>query len=398
MRRCVVAVPVRDEAEHLPKCLNALAAQRDQDGRPLVFGRFSVAIFANNCDDKSAELVRSLGRGLPFPVRVVEASLLPDFAHAGGARREAMNQADDWLSERTESDGVILTTDADSQVPSDWIANNLAAIDAGADAVLGRVVLDEEGDHLPQALHHRGLLESVYEALLTELSALLDPVDYNPWPHHATISGATLAVTREAYRRVGGLPCVPLGEDKALVAQLARIDARIRFCPDIEVMTSGRIKGRAPGGVADTLRLRSGDPDAFCDEALEPLRVALRRAKWRGFLRRLYHSAGSKPDSDCIAGLGIASRDARHVFCAETFGELWSAVEATSPVLTRRLLNPAQLPKQISIAQRVLARIRKRALSLDQDVDAESVVAIAPLDSHLSLHARDEDIRSLVAG
>ena len=138
MRRCVVAVPVRDEAERLPACLDALAAQRDRDGRPMVFGTFGVAIFANNCDDKSAELVRSLARGLPFPVRVVEASLLPDFAHAGGARREAMNQADDWLSERTERDGVILTTDADSQVSSNWIANNLAAIDAGADAVLGR--------------------------------------------------------------------------------------------------------------------------------------------------------------------------------------------------------------------------------------------------------------------
>ena len=243
MRRCVVAVPVRDEAQRLPTCLNALAAQRDKDGRPLVFGTFGVAIFANNCEDKSAELVRSLARGLPFAVRVVEASLLPDFAHAGGARREAMNQANVWLSERTECDGVILTTDADSQVSPNWIANNLAAIDAGADAVLGRVVLDEEGDLLPQALHHRGLLESVYETLLTELSALLDPVDYNPWPHHATISGATLAVTSEAYRQVGGLPCVPLGEDKALIAQLARIDARIRFCPDIEVTTSGRING-----------------------------------------------------------------------------------------------------------------------------------------------------------
>jgi hypothetical protein len=74
MRRCFVAVRVRDETERLPKCLNALAAQRDQDGRPLVFGRFGVTIFANNCDDKSVELVRSLGRGLPFPVRVVEAS------------------------------------------------------------------------------------------------------------------------------------------------------------------------------------------------------------------------------------------------------------------------------------------------------------------------------------
>jgi hypothetical protein len=293
---------------------------------------------------------------------------------------------------------VILTTDADSQVSPNWIANNLAAIDAGADAVLGRVVLDEEGDLLPQALHHRGLLESVYETLLTELSALLDPVDYNPWPHHATISGATLAVTSEAYRQVGGLPCVPLGEDKALIAQLARIDARIRFCPDIEVTTSGRTNGRAPGGVADTLRLRSGDPDAFCDEALEPFRVALRRAKWRGRLRRLYHSDGSKPDWGWIAGLGIAFHDARDVFSAETFGELWGAVEATSPVLTRRPLRPGQLPEQISIAQRVLVRTRKCALSLDRDVNAESVMAVAPVDSHLPLHACDEDIRSLVAG
>ena len=331
MRRCVVAVPVKDEAERLPACLNALAAQRDQDGQPLVRGTFGAAIFANNCSDDSAELARSLAQDLPFSVRVVEASLLPELAHAGAARRGAMDLAEAWLSERNDSEGVILTTDADSQVSPNWIANNLAAIDAGADAVLGRVVLDQEGDLLPQALLHRGLLESVYEALLTELSALLDPVDYNPWPHHATISGATLAVTSEAYRRVGGLPCVPLGEDKALIAQLARIDARIRFCPDIEVTTSGRINGRAPGGVADTLRLRSGNPDAFCDEALEPFRVALRRAKWRGRLRRLYHSDGSKPDCGWIAGLGIASGDVRHVFCAETFGELWRTLRRRVP-------------------------------------------------------------------
>ena len=117
---------------------------------------------------------------------------------------------------------------------------------------------------------------------MTEIAALLDPLDYNPWPHHATISGATLAVTRDAYRRVGGLPSVPLGEDKAFVAKLSRYDARIRFCPRVEVTTSGRVYGRAPGGVADTLRLRSETPDAFCDEALEPLPVAIMRRQMAG--------------------------------------------------------------------------------------------------------------------
>src|SRR6202012_2559711 len=108
----------------------------------------------------------------------------------------------------------------------------------------------------------------------------------NPWPHHATISGATLGVSREAYCRVGGLPRVALGEDKALIALLSRQDARIRYSPTIHVITSGRTYGRAPGGVADTLAIRSKEPEAFCDEALEPFRTAFARAGWRRRLRR----------------------------------------------------------------------------------------------------------------
>ena len=45
-----------------------------------------------------------------------------------------------------EEDGVILTTDADSKVTPNWITENLLAIEAGADAVLGRIALDEEGE------------------------------------------------------------------------------------------------------------------------------------------------------------------------------------------------------------------------------------------------------------
>ena len=78
--------------------------------------------------------------------------------------------------EAGERDGVILTTDADSQVAPNWIAENLAAFAAGAEAVLGRIDLDEEGACLPEALHRRGELEDTYERLLTELSWLLDPL------------------------------------------------------------------------------------------------------------------------------------------------------------------------------------------------------------------------------
>jgi hypothetical protein len=209
-RRCVVAIPVKDEEQRLPACLSALANQRNRDGRPVIPGSFGIVVFANNCRDRSASLARSLGAELSLPVRVVEASLPPAAAHAGIARRAAMDIAEAWLGEENAHKGVILTTDADSRVSADWIATNLAAIDAGADAVLGDIALDEEGDLLPPALHRRGELESAYEALLTELSALLDPLDHNPWPHHATISAATIAITRDAYLAVGGLPRVPI--------------------------------------------------------------------------------------------------------------------------------------------------------------------------------------------
>src|SRR5579862_6595852 len=59
------------------------------------------------------------------------------------------------------------------------------------------------------------VLEDVYGDLLTEIAAILDPEECNPWPHHSTISGASVALTRRIYRQVGRLPLVPLGEDKA---------------------------------------------------------------------------------------------------------------------------------------------------------------------------------------
>jgi hypothetical protein len=83
---------------------------------------------------------------------------------------------------RQEGRRHILTTDADIQVAPNWIAQNLAGFEAGAEAVLGRIDLDSEGKFLPDALHRRGQLEDTYEGLLTELSWLLDPLEHNPLP------------------------------------------------------------------------------------------------------------------------------------------------------------------------------------------------------------------------
>jgi hypothetical protein len=364
----VVAIPVRDEEERLPACLRALARQHDRLGRSIPPSLVRIVVFANNCTDQSASLARKLGWGLSLDVRVVEARLPPAVAHAGAARCTAMDIAEGWLVEAGENDGVILTTDADSQVAPNWIAENLAAFEAGADAVLGRMDLDEDGKLLPDALHQRGALEDKYERLLTELSWLLDPLEHNPWPHHATISGASLGVTRKAYCRVGRLPRVPLGEDKALIALLSRQDARIRYCQTAHVITSGRTNGRAPGGVADTLAIRSRKPDAFCDEALEPFRTAFARAAWRGRLRRLHDAGRLALDQDWAAKLEIPAPGVNDLVKEDAFGAAWRVIEDRSPLFARRLLRPAELPEQISLACRWLAYLRQDGSGAQQHV------------------------------
>ena len=393
----VVAIPVKDEEERLPACLRALAQQCDRLGRPIPPALVRIVLFANNCTDQSASLARRLGKTSSLDVRVVEGSFPPSTAHAGAARRAAMDIAEAWLVEGGDTDGVILTTDADSQVAPNWIAANLAAFEAGADAVLGRIDLDGEGELLPAALHRRGELEDTYEGLLTELSWLLDPLEHNPWPHHATISGASLGVTRMAYCRVGRLPRVSLGEDKALIALLSRYDARIRYCPTVHVTTSGRTNGRAPGGVADALRIRSRDPEALCDEALEPFRTAFARASWRGRLRRLHGAGRLALDQEWAADLGISAGTVDDIIKEPAFGAAWSVIEDRSPLFARQLLRPAELPEQIAIARRSLSLRREGGSSARQHVQTKFSISIRPLDGACRSNSFDEKGDSLVA-
>jgi hypothetical protein len=281
-------------------------------------------------------------------------------------------------------------------VAPNWIAENLAGFEAGAEAVLGRIDLDEDGKLLPAALHRRGELEDTYEKLLTELSWLLDPLEHNPWPHHATISGASLGITRTAYCSVGRLPRVALGEDKALIALLSRQDARIRYSPTIQVITSGRTSGRAPGGVADTLAIRSKEPEALCDDALEPFSTAFARALWRGRLRRLQAAGGLALDQAWAAQLGLPPCNVNDIVKAPHFGAAWSMIEDRSSLFARQLLRPAELPEQIAIARRSLSLLQE-ASGAGQDVQTELGMSICPPDDQARPRLLDEELDSLVA-
>lgn len=262
--RAVIAVPVRDEAERIAACLAALSRQTGV--RP---GTWGVVLLLNNCTDDTAAIVAALRPSLRMAVRVLVRD--DPRATAGWARRAAMDAAAAWLGEAGRPDGILLTTDADSRVAPGWLARNLLAIETGADVVAGRIALDpDEAALLPDALHARGALEAEYEGLLAEFESRWAPDPADPWPRHRTDSGASLAVRLAAYAALGGLPPIPLGEDRAFVSLARGSGFRVRHDPDILVVTSGRLQGRAAGGAADTMRLRAEDADAPCDEGLLP--------------------------------------------------------------------------------------------------------------------------------
>ncbi len=345
----LAAIPAKNEADALPGCLSALAAQHGAalDG---------VVLCLNNCNDGSARVVRDLAPVLPFTVHGLDVTLPAARACAGVARRLAMDRA----AILAGPDGIVVTTDADSRVAPDWLAVNVAAIHAGADAVAGRAEIEPQGAALiPAHLHAIDARECRYAALLDEIAALVDPDPYDPWPRHDEHSGASIAVTVAAYRRCGGMPPVALAEDRAFFAALRLVDARIRHAPEARVVVSARLEGRATGGMADTMRRRLKAVDPYLDARLEGVAAALRRVRLRAALRAAWQRprrAGAADVAHLSRLLGVevaAGLDGRY------FGAVWAQIEATSPILARRRVALRDLARQTARAERVRHALRR---------------------------------------
>lgn len=341
----VVAIPAKDEAQHIAGCLAAL---NDQYQLPN-----SVVLLVNNCTDDTEAIARAVAPGMKFHLDVVNCTLPFAQADAGHARRMAMALA----AEHAGPHGVLLTTDADSIVPPNWVLSNLTALRQGADLVCGRAVIDQvEAALIPAHLHADDARERRLTALLDDLAWTLDPDPHDPPPRHTEASGASLAVFVEAYQSVGGVPAIPAGEDRAFVDALRGKDARIRHDPRIAVIVSGRIVGRAAGGMAETIRRRLERQDEFTDVALEPADDALRRYSLRRRARMAWIAGPSDPS---LAGdLGIGAAKLSHALSQRFFGAAWADVETVSSRVTRRRVRFSDLPAEIIRAEEILSRLR----------------------------------------
>lgn len=349
--RCVVAIPARNEAGRIGRCLDGLARQETS----LPFG---VLVLVNDSSDDTFAEVAAHGRRRGCgPLMVIEAELPPERCDAGAARCVAMQLAGRCMP---SGDGAVFTTDADSLPPPHWIAAYSALIYAGYDAVAGLArLLPEDMADIPRSLLQRRLAEERYEACLDALEAWLDPVAHNPWPRHYQASGANLAISVAAMRRVSEL-CWPVcGEDKWLVRSLEAHDGRVRHDTSLQVLTSGRLFGRARGGMADTMRKRILDPESPCDERLEMLDRAYFRARTRRLLREFHAGHRHSGHLDTLsARIRLTPRLLAEVLDASRFGVAWRAIENLSPRLARQPIKPSQLAVQCARGETLLARLR----------------------------------------
>ncbi len=344
-----VAVPARDEAGFISACLRALDGQVGAQIDHIV-------LCVNNTSDGTAAIARREKLRPGTILHVLEPQLPPAQAHAGTARRLAMEYAAGLVGKN----GVILTTDADAVVDPDWLAQNLAALRNGADAVAGWVDLDPaDWARIPLKLHEDDARECAYDDLCDELHARLDPDPADPLPRHTQHSGASIAVTARAYALAGGMPAKAVGEDRAFFAALRLIDARIRHAPECHVTVSGRMNGRAAGGMADTIRRRMTAPDSFLDDRLEPADDCARRAD----LRRRLRSCLTDPVllREFAEDIGMEPEWLERRVQAGSFGAVWADIEQNCPMLQRRSVAIADLPEQTARAQELCRSLRENA-------------------------------------
>ena len=366
--QAVVAIPAHNEADWISRCLTALHKQQGQVG-------FRVVLLVNNSTDGTAFIARSMQPALDYPLEVVEHEFSPERQDAGQARRMAMELAATWIS----GDGVLLCTDADGQVAPDWLLANMLHIRSGADAVAGRAVIDPiDAAAIPAILHEDDARECAYAALLDEIDTLLDPDPADPWPRHNEHSGASICVTTDAFHRTGGIPALPVGEDRAFFTALRRIDAQVRHAMDVQVTVSGRIHGRATGGMADTIRRRLVAPDLFLDDALEPAMARARRA-WLRRKFRDHFSSRKQLTTRLPQDIRCTSSILAEALHQDTFGMAWEMVEPHLAGLGRAAVPVAALQHETEQAERILAVLRMGQPIFDGDGERRPDAELAPL-------------------
>lgn len=220
-----VLIPARDEEFLLERCLRSV--ERARAALP-PHVTSDVIVIADRCSDSTHAIARRLLRqrgvaavsqyGVVGRARALAAEI------ALGRFRGELSRC--WLA----------NTDADCELPASWLVDQLALAEGGAEAVAGVVSVDSFAEHPPHVA-----------ARFRETYALHDDGTH---PH---VHGANLGVRADVYCGAGGWRGLATAEDHELWNRLKAHGRNCRSVAALEIVTSGRIQGRAPQGFAGAL-------------------------------------------------------------------------------------------------------------------------------------------------
>ncbi len=224
----LVVVPARDEEALIGRCLEAIhtAVQVVRTSRPDL--AVAVVVVADRCLDRTADIAHQAGAHV---VRTHEACV-------GAARRAGVDAGVALLSAVPAQQMWIASTDADTRVPAAWLDHQVSLATRGARLVIGRAVPDRDD---------------------------LDEATWTRWRRRHTspeitahIHGANLGFRLDDYQAVGGWSRLHEHEDRHLVDSL--LATGVPAAAGLDVVTSGRVHGRAPGGFSGFLRAIEATP------------------------------------------------------------------------------------------------------------------------------------------
>lgn len=234
MSDVIVSVPARNERDHLPKCLRAIAAAAGNARQELGIGVAVAVADHRSTDDTYAAARIELSKYFDLDWLVMRDDTSRTVGHVRYRLIEAA------LAEWPDTDGAdrwLLTTDADSIVPLNWITGLLGhAHRTRADAVAGMAHLDEAPPPAVADEYRRIVAAGVHG------------------DQHDHVYGANLAVSLRAYREVGGFADVTSGEDRDLVRRLRVAGWVVSSALEPAVITSARHPGRAAVGLGALLK------------------------------------------------------------------------------------------------------------------------------------------------
>lgn len=225
-----VLIPARNEEELLPRCLYSIQQAR----RNLPVTVTSDVIVVSDCSQDQTRTVAEAvleNSGLVLDTNTGLVGSARAMAAAAAIERYCGPLNRCWLA----------NTDADCEVPADWLVSHLRFAQRGFKAVAGIIDVDS-------FIEHRQWVEERFR-----LTYLIHPDGSHPHVH-----GANLGVRADAYLAAGGWSQMPSAEDHDLWNRLHHEGHKRVSDAALRVITSGRRIGRAPSGFAEALAVHNG--------------------------------------------------------------------------------------------------------------------------------------------